>query len=62
MNDFRYYIYDMGDLVAGFVSLCAATTFCEDWTNSARHIDLVDSTTGEIIDTWVDGKWENGKF
>lgn len=62
MNDFTYYIYDQGELLAGFVSLCAAVTFCEEWTNSPRNIDLVDSNTGEIIDTWADGHWENGKF
>lgn len=62
MNDFMYYIYDRGELLAGFVSLCTAVTFCEEWTNSNRNIDLVDSSTGEIIDTWANGQWENGKF
>lgn len=62
MNDFMYYVFDQGILVAGFVSLCTAVTFCEEWTNSARHIDLVDPTTGEVIDTWANGRWENGSF
>ena len=63
MNDFNYYVYDNGDLVCGFVSLCAATSFCEEWRhNGPAPIDLVDSTTGEILDTWANGRWENGSF
>lgn len=62
MNDFNYYIYDSGELLCGFVSLCTAVNFCEDWHRGTRHIDLVDAHTGEVLDTWINGAWENGNF
>lgn len=63
MNDFTYYVYDGSNLVCGFVSLCAATTFIEEWRhNSPVPVSLVDPSTGEVVDTWVNGEWENGDY
>ena len=65
MSEFNYFIYDGADLIAGFVSLCTAVTFCEEWrhgdTFSANiPVDLVDAHTGEVVDTWQNNRWENG--
>lgn len=61
MNDIIYLVYDGGDLVAGFVSLAAVVNFIEDWRHdSAVPVDLVDAKTGEVIDTWVNGRWDTG--
>lgn len=62
MNDFLYYVYDRGDLIGGFPLLCTAVNFCESWRTNSIGVDLVDGTTGEIIDTWINGQWENGRF
>lgn len=66
MNELNYLVYDGGDLLCGFVSLCTAVTFCEEWRhpNADRPIPvyLVDPTTGEVINTWVNGVWENGDY
>lgn len=63
MNDFMYYVYDNDVLIAGFCNLCTAVTFCEEWHhNSPAPVFLVDPTTGEVIDTWVNGKWEGGDY
>lgn len=56
MNEFNYYVYDRGSLIAGFISLCTAVNFCEDW-NHKYPIDLVDSCTGEVFDTYHNSKW-----
>lgn len=61
MNGMTYLVYDGGELLAGFVSLCVAVTFIEEWrTNSNIPVDLVDANTGEVIDTYVNDCWENG--
>lgn len=66
MNEFNYFIYDGGQLLAGFVSLCTAVTFCEEWRHgdTAKDIpvDLVDAHTGEVVDTWRGNRWENGNY
>lgn len=63
--NFNYYVYDGGDLIAGFVSLCTAISFAEEWrsANTERPIpvSLVDPKTGEVIDEWVNGKWQYGR-
>ena len=66
MTEFNYFIYDGGDLIAAFVSLCTAVSFCEEWrhgdTAKPIPVNLVDPNTGEVIDTWLNGRWENGDF
>ncbi len=63
MNEFVYYVYDGGDLLAAFVSLCTTVNFIEGWRgNSSIPMDMVDAHTGEVVDTWVNGKWENGDY
>lgn len=60
---FNFFIYDNEILEAGFVSLCAATSYAEDYISAAdRYIHVVDAHTGEIIDTWTNGAWENKRF
>lgn len=59
MNEFNYYVYDSGYLIAGFVSLCTAISFCEDWNNK-HPVDLVDACTGEVLDTCHNGKQTKG--
>lgn len=58
----NYVIYDNGELLAGFVSLCMAVVFASEWHNGSRRIDIVNAKTGEVIDTWTNGAWENGSF
>lgn len=63
MNEFMYLVYDGGDLLAGFVSLATTVTFMEGYRfDSPIAMDMVDAHTGEVIDTWVNGKWENGDY
>jgi hypothetical protein len=63
MNEFTYLVYDGGELTAEFTFLCTAVNFCEGWrANSVAPVDLVDAKTGEVVDTWVEGEWENSKF
>lgn len=58
-----YLIYDREELVAGFVYLVTAVAFTEEWYyDSTNEVDLVDARAGKIIDTWINGAWENGKF
>lgn len=58
---FTYYVYDGGDLLAGFISLAVAVTFVEDWRpNSEIPMYLVDAATGEVVDTYVNGAWDTG--
>lgn len=59
--EFNYEVYDDGVLVAGFVSLATAVDFAENWRHdSTIPVDLVAINTSEVIDTWANGKWENG--
>lgn len=66
MSNFNYLVYDDGDLIAGFVSLCAAVAFVEEWRHPGAirpiPVDLVDPETGEVLDTWVNGVWERGRY
>lgn len=63
MNELIYLVYDEDNLICGFVSLCAVVTFMEEYrANSEIPMYLVDASTGEVIDTWVNGAWENGDY
>lgn len=63
MNEFTFLVYDGSELTAGFTFLCTAVNFCEDYrTNSVVPVNLVYAKTGEVVDTWVEGEWENSKF
>lgn len=63
MNEFLYHVYDRGNLIGGFPLLCTAVNFCESWrVDSPIGVDLVDGNTGEVIDTWVNGHWDDGSF
>lgn len=63
MNELNYLVYDGGDLICSFVSLCAVITFMEEYrSNSEVPMCLVDANTGEVINTWVSGAWENGDY
>ena len=63
MNELIYHVYDRGELIAGFPSLCTAVNFCEEWRHTSDiPVDLVDGNTGEVVDTYLNGKWENGNF
>ena len=58
-----YYVYDCGELLAGFVSLATAVNFIEGWRfDSPIPVDLVAADTGEVMDTWVNGAWEYGNY
>lgn len=57
--DFNYNVYDNGELMAGFMSLCTAVVFMEGW---GRSLDLVDPKTAEVLDTWDGKKWVGGRF
>lgn len=63
MSGMIYLVYDDGILLAGFMSLVVALNFIENWrTDSDVAVDLVDAATSEVVDTWVNGKWENGVY
>lgn len=60
MTNIIYHVYDGGELIAGFVSLATTVDFVENWcANSDVPVDIVDANTAEVIDTWMNGKWEN---
>lgn len=59
MNEIVYLIYDCGFRVAGFTSLEDAVWYAEHRGNLIEP-DLVDAKMGEVIDTYIDGAWENG--
>lgn len=55
---FNFLVFDGDDLVAGFVSLCAAETFIEDWrADSPIPVTLADNSNGMVVNTWVNGAW-----
>lgn len=63
MDEFIYFVYDGGDLLAGFAMFVTAVNFAESWrTNSDMPVMLVYSRTGEVIDTYVNDHWENGDY
>lgn len=57
-----YHVYDNGLLIAGFPLLPTAVNFIEEWRHDGKPVDLVDAETGEVIDTYEKGKWENGNY
>lgn len=59
MNNFTYYIYDGGELIAGFTSLYTAVCFAEEWNGGRRPVNLVAADSGEVIDTYSRGAWGN---
>lgn len=63
MNELNYLVYGDYGLMAGFVSLYTAAFFMEKYCDdSCLHMYLVDASTGEVINTWIDGAWENGDY
>ena len=63
MNEFMYLVYDGGDLLAGFPMLVTAVNFTESYrADSNIPLDLVSAEDGEVLDTWVNGRWENGTY
>lgn len=62
MNEIHYFVYENGDMLAGFATLCTAVTFIEDWRSDSIPVDLIAANTGEVIDTYVNGAWQKAKF
>lgn len=63
MNEIIYLVYDGNELVGGFVSLAVAVDFAENWRlTEDAPVHLVDAHTGEVVDTWVNSRWENGDY
>ncbi len=62
MDEIHYLVYERGDMLAGFVFLCTAVTFIEGWRSDSVPVDLIAADTGEVIDTWVNGTWQEAKF
>lgn len=61
MTDFNYYIYEAGDLIGGFISEYDAVSFAEKrGYEEGRPVDLVDTHTGEVINTYWCGEWDRG--
>lgn len=63
MESIKYLVYDCGFLVGGFCLLADTVNFMEGYRpDCSCELDMVDAHTGEVIDTWVNGKWESGNY
>lgn len=63
MYELNFFVFDDYVMIAGFSTLCAATSYAENYrADSPTPVLVVDGSTGEVLDIWVNGAWENGRF